>query len=140
MHQRLIAIVIFNDPRTGKSKLRAKDSTNHIYVHISYLRHLSRWLLLGDRNKVISAIARNGGREWKRQSGHHQLSFLDNPMYRLKRLTGDRLWARQVTAQATEVASHVGELIRMPVPAHARTDARVRLCWVPSSVTTTILA
>ena len=34
-------------------------------------------------------------------------------MYRLKTLTGDKLWARQVGAQATEVAVRVGIINRM---------------------------
>lgn len=65
------------------------------------------------RNEAIDDIARNGRREWKKSSGYYRLSLVENLMYRLKTLTGNRLWARDVGAQATEVAIRVGVLNRM---------------------------
>lgn len=65
------------------------------------------------RNEAIDDIARSGRREWKKSSGYHRRSLVENLMYRLKTLTGNRLWAREVGSQATEVAIRVGVLNRM---------------------------
>jgi hypothetical protein len=46
------------------------------------------------RNEAIDAIARSGRQEWKKRSGYHRRSLVENLMYRLKTLTGTRLWAR----------------------------------------------
>ena len=65
------------------------------------------------RTEAIGAIARDGRREWKKRSGYHQRSLVENLMYRLKTLTGNCLWARTIGSQATEVAVRVGVLNRM---------------------------
>lgn len=65
------------------------------------------------RNDAIDAIARDGRREWKRDSGYHRRSLVENAMYRLKTLTGSYLWARRTDSQATEVAIRVGVINRM---------------------------
>lgn len=65
------------------------------------------------RNEAVDAIARDGRREWKKGSGYHRRSLAENAMYRLKTLTGNRLWARRTDSQATEVAIRVGVLNRM---------------------------
>ena len=65
------------------------------------------------RNEAIDAIARNGRGEWKKACGYHRRSLVENLMYRLKTLTGNRLWARCIGSQATEVAIRVGVLNRM---------------------------
>jgi hypothetical protein len=65
------------------------------------------------RNEAIGAIARDGRRQWKKRSGYHQRSLVENLMYRLKTLTGNCLWARTIGSQATEVAVRVGVLNRM---------------------------
>jgi len=65
------------------------------------------------RNEAIDAIARSGRQEWKKRSGYHRRSLVENLMYRLKTLTGTRLWARCIGSQATEVAIRVGVLNRM---------------------------
>ncbi|WP_321793981.1 IS5 family transposase [Burkholderia pyrrocinia] len=67
------------------------------------------------RNAAIDAIAKNGRREWKKASGYHRRSLVENLMYRLKTLTGHSLWARKVGSQATEVAIRAGVLNRMAV-------------------------
>jgi Transposase DDE domain len=67
----------------------------------------------GWRNQAIDAIAQSGRAEWKKGSGYHRRSLVENLMYRLKTLTGNRLWARRIDSQATEVAIRVGVLNRM---------------------------
>lgn len=67
------------------------------------------------RNEVIDVIAKSSRREWKKASGYHRRSLVENLMYRLKTLTGDRLWAREVGSQATEVAIRAEVLNRMAV-------------------------
>jgi len=70
------------------------------------------------RNAAIDAIATSSRREWKKDSGYHRRSLVENLMYRLKTLTGHSLWARKVGSQATEVAiradvlNHMNELAR----------------------------
>ncbi|MNT44328.1 hypothetical protein D3C72_1808500 [compost metagenome] len=54
-----------------------------------------------------------GGIDGCASSGYHRRSLVENLMYRLKTLTGNRLWAREVGSQATEVAIRVGVLNRM---------------------------
>lgn len=65
------------------------------------------------RNAAIDAIAKSSRREWKQASGYHRRSRAENLMYRLKTLTGPRLWAREIGSQATEVSIRVGVLNRM---------------------------
>lgn len=67
----------------------------------------------GWRNEAITAIAKGGRSEWKKCSGYHRRSLVENLMYRLKTLTGNRLWARRIGSQATEVAIRVGVLNHM---------------------------
>ncbi len=67
----------------------------------------------GWRNEAIDAISESGRPEWKKYSGYHRRSLVENLMYRLKTLTGNRLWARRIGSQATEVAIRVGVLNRM---------------------------
>ncbi|KVW29246.1 transposase [Burkholderia ubonensis] len=65
------------------------------------------------RNVAVDMIARDGRRKWKKGSGYHRRSLAENTMYRFKTLTGNRLWARRVDSQATEVAVRVGVINRM---------------------------
>jgi Transposase DDE domain len=67
----------------------------------------------GWRNEAIDAIAQSGRPEWKKCSGYHRRSLVENLMYRLKTLTGNCLWARRIGSQATEVAIRVGVLNHM---------------------------
>jgi hypothetical protein len=76
------------------------------------------------RNEAIDAIARSGRQEWKKRSGYHRRSLVENLMYRLKTLTGNRLWARCIGSQATEVANRVGVVNRMTALARPR-SARI---------------
>ena len=65
------------------------------------------------RNEAIGDIAQNGRREWKKRSGYHRRSLVENTMYRFKILTGNRLWSRRISSQATEMAIRVGVVNRM---------------------------
>ncbi|KAF1018175.1 MAG: IS5 family transposase ISBam3 [Burkholderia gladioli] len=56
------------------------------------------------RNGAVDAIARDGRREWKQDSGYHRRSLAENAIYRFKTLTGNCLWARHIASQATEVS------------------------------------
>jgi len=76
------------------------------------------------RDEAIDAIARSGRKEWKKRSGYPRRSLVVNLMYRLKTLTGTRLWARCIGSQATEVAIRVGVLNRMTVLARPQ-SARI---------------
>ncbi|WP_454727782.1 MULTISPECIES: IS5 family transposase [Cupriavidus] len=67
----------------------------------------------GWRNGVIDAIAQSSRQEWKKQSGYHRRSLVENLMYRYKTLTGERFWARGIGAQDTEIAIRVGIVNRM---------------------------
>jgi hypothetical protein len=60
------------------------------------------------RNEAIDDIARGSRGDWKKRSGDHQRSLVENTMYRYKTLTGNRLSARCIGSQATEVAIRVG--------------------------------
>ncbi|KAF1018181.1 MAG: transposase [Burkholderia sp.] len=64
-------------------------------------------------NGAVNAIARDGRREWKKDSGYHGRSLAENAMYRFKTLTGNCLWARHIDAQVTSVAVRVGVINRM---------------------------
>jgi hypothetical protein len=63
--------------------------------------------------RSVRDIAQNGRREWKKRSGYHRRSLLENTMYRFKTLTGNRLWSRRIRSQATEMAIRVGVVNRM---------------------------
>lgn len=65
------------------------------------------------RNAAIEQIALSSRGEWKKASGYHQRSLVENLMYRLKTLTGGSLWARTTPSQATEVSIRAGVLNRM---------------------------
>ncbi|KAF1015430.1 MAG: IS5 family transposase ISBam3 [Burkholderia gladioli] len=65
------------------------------------------------RSGAVDAIARDGRREWKQDSGYNLRSLAENAMYRFRALTGNCLWARHIDAQATEVAVRVGVINRM---------------------------
>ena len=68
-----------------------------------------------ERNADIDHIAQSGRQDWKDKSGYHCRSLVENLMYRLKTLTGYRLWARDMDVQDAEVAVRVGILNRMMV-------------------------
>src|SRR5471030_1705232 len=65
------------------------------------------------RNEAIGDIVRDGRGEWKKRSGYHRRSLVENTMYRYKTLTGNCLSARCIGSQATEVAIRVGIINHM---------------------------
>ena len=73
-----------------------------------------------ERNEAIDHMARSGKHDWTDKSGYHRRSLVENLMYRLKTLTGDRLWARHVDVQDAEVAVRVGIINRMLVLARPK--------------------
>lgn len=56
------------------------------------------------RNDAIETITQSSRRQWKKLSGYHRRSLVENLTYRLKTLTGNCLWARRIGSQATEVS------------------------------------
>jgi hypothetical protein len=65
------------------------------------------------RNEVVDDIARSKRAQWKKVSGYHRRSLIENTMYRYKTLTGDSVSARCIDSQATEISVRVGILNAM---------------------------
>lgn len=55
------------------------------------------------RDLAIMGCAEMGRKEWKNRVGYHQRSKVETFMYRYKQTFGDKLKARKITNQATEV-------------------------------------
>jgi Transposase DDE domain len=66
-----------------------------------------------DRDEAIRRIRKIGRKKWKQESGYHRRSLVETTMYRLKQLFGERLSARKVEQQATEVRIRCAALNRM---------------------------
>jgi hypothetical protein len=58
---------------------------------------------LRPRNQAIAFIAQRGRGQWKRQAGYHRRSLAETTMFRYKTILGDRLRARTLPRQQTEV-------------------------------------
>lgn len=56
-----------------------------------------------DRDKAIRRIEEIGRKAWKIESGYHRRSIAENGFYRLKTIFGERLSARMMPNQKTEV-------------------------------------
>ena len=54
-----------------------------------------------------------GRRRWKKESGYHRQGTVENAFFRYKTMLGDRLHARGLAAQKTEVAIGCKVLNRM---------------------------
>lgn len=54
------------------------------------------------RDKVVWQIQQLGRQEWKRQSGYHRRSLVENGFYRYKQLLGDTLSSRKLENQEVE--------------------------------------
>lgn len=67
------------------------------------------------RNTALAHIANSSRRDWKKSSGYHQRSRVENLMYRYKTLTGDRLAARNTDTQDAELAIRVDIVNRMRI-------------------------
>ena len=57
-----------------------------------------------ERDKTIRRVAQVGRRRWKKESGYHQQGTVENAFFRYKSMLGDKLYARGLAAQKTEVA------------------------------------
>ncbi|MFT4542240.1 MAG: hypothetical protein ACI841_003590 [Planctomycetota bacterium] len=57
-----------------------------------------------ERDKTIRRVNKVGRRRWKKESGYHQQGTVENAFFRYKSQLGDRLHARGLAAQVTEVA------------------------------------
>lgn len=101
------------DAKPCHAAIAARDATPSIPPREGAVHWPASTLGATWRNTAVDAIARLGRREWKKDSGYHRRSLAENAMYRLKTLTGNRLWARRTDSQATEVAIRVGVLNRM---------------------------
>lgn len=66
-----------------------------------------------DRDEQIRAIRHGGRAAWKRAVGYHQRSLAETAMSRLKGLFGDRVAARSLDGQVTEVLLRCAALNRM---------------------------
>lgn len=67
------------------------------------------------RNQAIETIAKEGKMKWKQVSAYHRRSLAENLMYRFKTLTGEKLAARRIGSQSTEISIRVGIMNRMGV-------------------------
>jgi hypothetical protein len=65
------------------------------------------------RNETLQAIEQTGREAWKQASGYHQRSLAENVIFRLKRLFGARLSARDFHRQDTEAYIRCAALNRM---------------------------
>lgn len=54
------------------------------------------------RDETIRAIRKKGRKKWKEESGYHMRSGVENTMFRLKTITGDRLLFRRESSQRAE--------------------------------------
>jgi IS5 family transposase len=57
-----------------------------------------------ERDKTIRRVLQVGRRRWKKESGYHRQGTVENAFYWHKSMLGDRLHARGLAAQRTEVA------------------------------------
>ncbi len=65
------------------------------------------------RDRTIREVARIGRRQWQKESGYHRQGRVENTFFRYKGIIGDRLRARQVGAQKTEIVMACNILNRM---------------------------
>ena len=69
---------------------------------------------LEERDRLIGEIEEAGGKEaWKKSSGHHRRSLVENSMYRFKTVFGGKLSGRKLSTQKTEARLKVSVLNKM---------------------------
>lgn len=71
------------------------------------------WGSTGARDQTVRRIAEVGRKAWKQESGYHRRSLAETAMYRMKSIFGERLSARDLARQQTEVAIRCRALNRM---------------------------
>lgn len=65
------------------------------------------------RDEALRAIRKKGRALWKREAGYHRRSLVENAIFRLKKMFGDKLAARLFDHQATEAFLRCRALTRM---------------------------
>lgn len=65
------------------------------------------------RDQVLRDIRKLGLKTWKEKNGYHRRNIAETTMYRLKQLTGDRLFARTLENQWTEIQIRCSILNRL---------------------------
>lgn len=65
------------------------------------------------RDETLRTIRRHGRSWWKRTSGYHTRSLVENVIFRFKTIFGDRLRSREDARQVTELKLAVNALNRM---------------------------
>lgn len=65
------------------------------------------------RDEALRAIRKKGRALWKREAGYHRRSLVENAIFRLKKVFGDKLAARLFDHQATEAFLRCRALTRM---------------------------
>ncbi|WKZ15930.1 MAG: IS5-like element ISJca1 family transposase [Candidatus Jettenia caeni] len=65
------------------------------------------------RDETIRHIRRTSLRQWKERVGYHVRSLVENAIFRFKIIFGDRLYARNLAQQRTEVGIKASVLNRM---------------------------
>jgi IS5 family transposase len=71
------------------------------------------------RNNNINEIWKIGKEEWKRQSGYHKRSMVENTMFRIKTIFGPRMSSRDILRQKTEgclKAAALNKMTRIGMP------------------------
>jgi Transposase DDE domain len=68
---------------------------------------------LRDRNSNLQQVARLGVKGWKRKAKYHRRSLVETAIFRLKTIFSDKLRAREVARQRTEVMVRCLALNRM---------------------------
>ena len=67
------------------------------------LANMETGKLLTIHIEKIHSINKQGRKNWRKQSGYHRRSLAETAMFRIKTLFDDRLHARLLNTQATEV-------------------------------------
>ena len=65
------------------------------------------------RDEALGAIRKKDRALWKREVGYHRRSLVENAIFRLKKVFGDKLAARLFDHQATEAFLRCRALTRM---------------------------
>jgi hypothetical protein len=68
---------------------------------------------LRDRNRNLQQVERLGAKGWKRKAKYHRRSLVETAIFRLKTIFSDRLRARELERQRTEVMIRCRALNRM---------------------------
>lgn len=79
-----------------------------------------------ERDNTIRRVAKIGRKRWKKESGYHRQGTVENAFFRYKSMLGDKLHARGLAAQKTEVAIGCKILNRLLGLGRSRSRANAR--------------